>query len=85
MLAFLKNKSFYKHTLLALITLMLLFICWLKYFFWKTQDSNWVIKKYHRFLVWDLMDKPVFTRTLEKILNPIMGKSVVLYFRKEAN
>ena len=58
---------------------------WLKCIFWKTQDSNWVIKQYHRFLVWDLMDKPVFTRTLEKILNPIMGKSVVLYFRKEAN
>jgi hypothetical protein len=53
--------------------------------FWKNQDTNWLIKQYHRFLVWDLMDQPVFTRTLEKCLNPIMGKSVVMYFRKETN
>ena len=58
---------------------------WLKCVFWKTQESNWLIKQYHRFLVWDLMDKPLLTRTLERALNPIMGKSVVMYFRKESN
>lgn len=57
---------------------------WLKCMFWKSQDTNWLIKQYHRFLVWDLMDSPRFTRVLEKLLNPIMGKSVVMYFRKEA-
>lgn len=34
---------------------------------------------YHRFLVWDLMRKPRLTRTLERALNPVLGKSVVLY------
>jgi ubiquinone/menaquinone biosynthesis C-methylase UbiE len=58
---------------------------WLKCLFWKTQDSNWLIAQYHRFLVWDLMDKPAFTRGLEKIMNPIVGKSVVMYFRKDAS
>jgi ubiquinone/menaquinone biosynthesis C-methylase UbiE len=58
---------------------------WLKCMFWKTQDSNWFIAQYHRFLVWDLMDKPAFTRGLEKILNPLVGKSVVMYFRKDAS
>lgn len=57
---------------------------WLKCMFWKTQDKNWLIRQYHRLLVWDLMDSPRFTRILEKLLNPIMGKSVVMYFRKEA-
>ncbi len=57
---------------------------WMKCIAWKNQDNNWIIKQYHRFLVWDLMDKPLFTRTLEKLLNPVMGKSVVMYFRKEA-
>lgn len=57
---------------------------WLKCLFWKNQDNNWLIKQYHRFLVWDLMDRPAFTRTLERTLNPIMGKSVVMYFRKGA-
>ncbi len=55
---------------------------WLKCLFWKTQDSNWLVRQYHRFLVWDLMDKPWLTRTLEKLLNPLLGKSVVMYFRK---
>ncbi|MFT5691267.1 MAG: ubiquinone/menaquinone biosynthesis C-methylase UbiE [Oceanicoccus sp.] len=57
---------------------------WMKCIAWKNQDNNWLIKQYHRFLVWDLMDKPILTRTLEKLLDPIMGKSVVMYFRKEA-
>ena len=56
---------------------------WLKCLFWDTQDTNWLIGQYHRFLVWDLMDRPLLTRTLEKIMNPVMGKSVVMYFKKE--
>jgi ubiquinone/menaquinone biosynthesis C-methylase UbiE len=55
---------------------------WLKCAFWDRQDSNPLIKQYHRFLVWDLMDKPLFTRTLEASLNPVLGKSVVMYFEK---
>ena len=73
--------SFHKHWAHALHSPF----WWLKCVFWKTQDNNWLIKQYHRFLVWDLMDKPIFTRTLERVLNPIMGKSVVMYFRKESN
>lgn len=57
---------------------------WLKCLFWKNQDNNWLVKQYHRLLVWDLMEHPAFTRILEKSMNPIMGKSVVMYFRKEA-
>jgi len=57
---------------------------WLKCLFWKNQDSNWLVVQYHRMLVWDLMENPALTRILEKCMNPIMGKSVVMYFRKEA-
>ncbi len=55
---------------------------WLKCLFWKNQDRNPLIKTYHRLLVWDLMKKPWLTQTLEKTLNPIMGKSLVMYFKK---
>lgn len=55
---------------------------WLKCLWWDKQENHWLIRQYHRFLVWDLMDRPAFTRYLEKLLNPIMGKSVVMYFRK---
>lgn len=57
---------------------------WLKCLFWEAQDSNPLIRLYHRFLVWDLLDRPLFTRSLEKLLNPVVGKSVVMYFRKES-
>lgn len=55
---------------------------WLKCLFWERQDDHPLIKGYHRFLVWDLLDRPLFTRALERGLNPVMGKSVVMYFQK---
>jgi SAM-dependent methyltransferase len=58
---------------------------WLKCLFWKTRDSNWLVAQYHRLLVWDLMEKPAFTRVLEACMNPVVGKSVVMYFRKEVS
>ncbi|RYY77130.1 MAG: class I SAM-dependent methyltransferase [Gammaproteobacteria bacterium] len=55
---------------------------WLKCLWWKSQDNSRLIKMYHRLLVWDLMQKPWLTQTLERMLNPILGKSVVMHFRK---
>jgi hypothetical protein len=40
------------------------------------------VKAYHRLLVWDMMSKPVLTRAAEAALNPVVGKSVALYFEK---
>jgi len=57
---------------------------WLQCLFWKNRDSNWLVAQYHRMLVWDLTENPVLTRIMEKCMNPVMGKSVVMYFRKEA-
>jgi len=54
---------------------------WLKCWWWDQQDNSRLIKLYHRLLVWDLMEKPWFTQTLEKMLNPVLGKSVVMHFR----
>ena len=56
---------------------------WLKCLFWEKQDSNWLVRQYHRLLVWDLMEKPALTRLMESAMNPVLGKSVVMYFRKE--
>ena len=55
---------------------------WLQCLFWKNKDKSFLVKKYHQFLVWDLMKKPILTRILEFILQPLIGKSVVMYFRK---
>lgn len=58
---------------------------WLQCLFWKTRDTNWLIRQYHRFLVWDMMEQPAVTRALERALNPVLGKSIVMYFRKSAS
>ncbi len=57
---------------------------WLKCLFWDSQEQNWLVRQYHRLLVWDLMEAPALTRMTEKLMNPFMGKSVVMYFRKES-
>lgn len=56
---------------------------WLKCLFWKQKKENFLLRAYHQFLVWDLMEKPKLTYYLEACLNPFLGKSVVLYFRKQ--
>ena len=53
---------------------------WLKCLLWRADPQHPVVATYHRFLVWDLMKKPWFSRTLERILNPILGKSIVMYY-----
>ena len=47
-----------------------------------TKDEHPLVKAYHRLLVWDLMKKPVATRLADRVLNPLIGKSLVLYLRK---
>jgi len=32
--------------------------------------------------VWDMMSAPAVTRVSERLLNPLIGKSVALYFTK---
>ncbi len=39
---------------------------------------------YHRFLVWEITRKPKWTGLAERLLNPLAGKSLVFYARKEA-
>lgn len=55
---------------------------WLKCLVWEKRDTWPPIRLYHRLLVWDMMSAPWLTRTLERLLNPIMGKSIVFYFEK---
>ena len=55
---------------------------WLQCLFWSTKDQSLIIKQYHKLLVWDLMKRPIFTRILEMTLQPLIGKSLVMYFKK---
>jgi len=42
-------------------------------------DSNPLTKAYNRFLTWDIMSQPTATKVADRILNPVLGKSLVVY------
>ncbi|WP_327089728.1 class I SAM-dependent methyltransferase [Nonomuraea sp. NBC_01738] len=55
---------------------------WIKCAVGVNNDDNPLAKAYHELLVWDIMKRPAVTQIAESLLNPIIGKSVVLYVRK---
>ena len=55
---------------------------WLKCFVGPNRTDSKLVNLYHRLLVWDLMKKPKSTAFIDRLLNPILGKSLVLYFKK---
>jgi SAM-dependent methyltransferase len=57
---------------------------WLRCLVGPTNDTNRAVALFHRFLVWDIEKAPWLTRTLERLLSPLIGKSLVLYFEKPA-
>ncbi len=55
---------------------------WLKCAVGPTNDQNPLVKAYHQLLVWDITKAPRTTRWTEKLLNPVLGKSLVVYATK---
>ena len=55
---------------------------WLKCAVGVEKNDHPLVKAYHKLLVWDMMSAPKLTRVGEQILNPVIGKSVILYLRK---
>jgi len=47
-------------------------------------DEHPLAGAYHKLLVWDIMRKPASTRIADQILNPVLGKSLVVYADKHA-
>ena len=56
---------------------------WLRCFFWETQDSNYFVKIYKKFLEYQILESPLWLNNFEKIINPIFGKSIAFYFEKK--
>ncbi len=55
---------------------------WLKCAVGVSKPDHPAVVAYHRMLVWDMMKRPWVTTTAESLLNPLIGKSVALYFDK---
>jgi SAM-dependent methyltransferase len=55
---------------------------WLKCIVGPTRNDSSIVNLYHRFLVWGIMKQSKMMRWVEHLLNPLLGKSLVLYLRK---
>jgi SAM-dependent methyltransferase len=55
---------------------------WIKCAVGVENDEHPLAKAYHRLLVWEIMKQPRTLRLAGKALDPLIGKSMVLYFRK---
>jgi len=58
---------------------------WLKCVVGLENENSRLVKLYHDFLVWDIEKRPWLTRFLEKLVNPFVAKSCVLYLKKAGN
>src|SRR3546814_14043586 len=58
---------------------------WLKCAVGPTNDDHPLVRAYRQVLVWEIMQtKPMgpIARLTERVLNPVLGKSLVVYARK---
>ncbi|MGA3217467.1 MAG: class I SAM-dependent methyltransferase [Acidimicrobiales bacterium] len=55
---------------------------WLRCLVGIGREDNRLVRAYHRLLVWDMTAKTPLTRWPEALLNPVLGKSLVIYARK---
>jgi SAM-dependent methyltransferase len=56
---------------------------WLRCLVGPSNDANPAVAAYHRVLVWDIEKAPRVTRTAERVLSPLIGKSLVVYLEHE--
>ncbi len=55
---------------------------WLRCTVGPADDDHPLVRAYHRFLVWDITRSPRAARAADALLNPVLGKSLVVYARK---
>ncbi len=57
---------------------------WLRCAVGVTREDHPLVSLYHRLLVWDIVARPRLTRAIDTLLNPLIGKSLVLYLERPA-
>jgi hypothetical protein len=57
---------------------------WLKCAVGPANNDHPMVSRYRRFLEWDIMTAPRSTRLAERVLSPVLGKSLIVYSRKAA-
>lgn len=57
---------------------------WLKCAVGPRREDHALVNGYKKFLEWDIMKQPKSVKLAEKALSPLMGKSLIVYARKNA-
>lgn len=55
---------------------------WLKCLVGHKKDDFPLVKAYRMFLEWDIIRHPPLTAWMDRILNPLIGKSIIFYLKK---
>ena len=55
---------------------------WLRCLVGVTDDQHPLVRGYHQLLVWDITTASPLTRVPDRLLNPVLGKSLVVYLEK---
>jgi SAM-dependent methyltransferase len=56
---------------------------WLRCLVGVHRDHQPLVRAYHRVLVWEIVKRPLVTRVLARVLDPLIGKSLVLYCTRQ--
>ena len=56
---------------------------WLKCAVGPRNDGHRLVRSYRRFLEWDITRQPRSIKAIEKVLSPVMGKSLIVYATKK--
>ncbi|MGH9061456.1 MAG: class I SAM-dependent methyltransferase [Acidimicrobiales bacterium] len=57
---------------------------WLRCLVGVDRDDHPAVAAYHRLLVWDITSAPALTRVADALLNPLVGKSLVVYLERSS-
>ena len=55
---------------------------WLKCAVGPGEDDHPAVRRYREFLEWDIVNEPTATRVADRVLSPVLGKSIVFYGEK---
>lgn len=55
---------------------------WLKCLVGHKNEKPVLVRAYKKFLEWDIIKHPALTRTIDRLLNPLIGKSIIFYLKK---
>jgi len=55
---------------------------WLRCLVGHKNETFWLVKAYRKFLEWDIIHHPPLTAWMDRILNPLIGKSIIFYLKK---